>query len=154
MGSPKRYSARAEAVRCSDETISRMRAGETLSAIHDDLTERREITMALRTFMQWMRRLENDSPYVPLSKSASTSKMHERSSEHTNSHHSGSHSVVSGDCGRSKSATRLQDSASTAGGSTRDGNETKEPKRIRMGTPIPPPLNTEPDNVALFGEDQ
>ncbi len=71
MGTPKRYSARAEAVRCADEALRRLRAGETFSAIHADLSERREITMALRTFMQWMRRLETNSPYVPLSAPAS-----------------------------------------------------------------------------------
>ena len=152
MGSPKRYSARAEAVRCADEAIRRIRAGETISAIHDDLTERREITMALRTFMQWMRRLENDSPYVPLSESTSTSQNRKEHAEQSKSHRLTNRPAENRNGERSKPSTQLRDQPSTAGGAARE--VTTEPKRIRMGTPIPSPLNTEPDNVALFGEDQ
>lgn len=63
MPKVNRTKARAEAVRCAAEAISRRRAGETLSAIYDDLKERGEITLALRTFMRWIGRLEREPLY-------------------------------------------------------------------------------------------
>lgn len=67
MTAPHRYAARAEAVRVAGEVLARKGAGESIAAIYDDLVARGELTMALRTFQNWMKRFELGESFVPLS---------------------------------------------------------------------------------------
>ena len=67
MTAPRRYAARAEAVRVSGEALRRKAAGESVAAIYDDLVARGETSMALRTFQKWMKRFELGESFVPLS---------------------------------------------------------------------------------------
>ncbi len=57
--------ARAEAMRVAPEVLERRRHGETMVAVFDDLIERDEITMAYRTFAQWMKRFADDPSLLP-----------------------------------------------------------------------------------------
>ena len=52
--------ARAQAMRSASEALERMRCGETMVTIFNDLTERGEIAMAYRTFALWMKRFSDD----------------------------------------------------------------------------------------------
>jgi len=61
----KRHSARLEAIRCGAAALERFRLGETLVAIHEDLTGRGEITMAYVTFVAWMKRFRDDQTLLP-----------------------------------------------------------------------------------------
>ena len=61
----KRKPARAQAIRCSDEALERLRVGETVLAVYEDLIERGEIDMAYRTFADWMKRFGEDPETLP-----------------------------------------------------------------------------------------
>lgn len=58
---PERNQARAQVMRCADESLSRAAAGETLIAIHDDLVARGQLTCAYRTFTRWIKRRSRES---------------------------------------------------------------------------------------------
>ena len=55
---PRRQTARAEVHRNIREVLARLKEGETLIFIHDDLRQRGLIDCAYRTFSKWVRRLE------------------------------------------------------------------------------------------------
>jgi len=61
----KRKPARAQAIRCSPEALERLRVGETVLAVYEDLVERGEIDMAYRTFADWMKRFGEDPETLP-----------------------------------------------------------------------------------------
>jgi len=61
----KRKPARAQAIRCSPEALERLRVGETVLAVYEDLVERGEIDMAYRTFADWMKRFGEDPEALP-----------------------------------------------------------------------------------------
>ena len=65
QASTRTRGARAEAMRTASEALRRMRYGETMVVIFDDLIERGEITMAYRTFAQWMKRFSDDPSLLP-----------------------------------------------------------------------------------------
>lgn len=130
MSKRKRYSARVEAVQCAAEAIRRKQAGETMSAIYDNLIERSEITMALRTFMQWINRLESEAVYVPL------------------------------DPKTQRQPAAIRHSASEQIGSPVDESVKARPasgapgfKHARIGVALAPLPNMEPDRKALLGDD-
>ncbi len=54
---PRRQIARAEVRRHGSEILSRLRAGETLITIHDDLNSRGAVSCAYTTFSRWVGRL-------------------------------------------------------------------------------------------------
>ncbi len=54
---PRRQIARAEIRRHGSEIPSRLRAGETLITIHDDLRARGAVSCAYTTFSRWVGRL-------------------------------------------------------------------------------------------------
>ena len=53
---PRRQIARAEVRRHGSEIHARLRAGETLIAIHDDLRARGAVSCAYTTFSRWVAR--------------------------------------------------------------------------------------------------
>lgn len=74
----KRKPARAQAIRCASEALERLRVGETVMAVFDDLTRRGEIDMAYRTFAHWMKRFGEDPEKLPTTEKPSNSQRHRR----------------------------------------------------------------------------
>jgi hypothetical protein len=50
----KRHTNRAQVQRCWPEIAQRLGQGESVSYLYDDLSERGDIAMAMRTFMRWV----------------------------------------------------------------------------------------------------
>lgn len=62
----RRNTNRAQVQRCWPELSERLGQGETISYLYDDLSERGDIIMPLRTFMRWIVRFK-DGTALPLS---------------------------------------------------------------------------------------
>lgn len=132
MTAPKRYTARAEAVRCAEEVLARKGAGQSLAAIYDDLIARGELSMGLRAFQKWMKRFEGGESFVPLS------------------------TEIQGASGRDyNAAPALTPLNQTIGSQT--ANPSPSPpstfRHARLGVPAAPLPNLEPDLKALLGDD-
>lgn len=61
----KRNTNRAQVQRCWTELAARLGKGETVSYLYDDLSERGDITMPLRTFMRWIVRFKDGTALPP-----------------------------------------------------------------------------------------
>ena len=61
----KRSTNRAQVQRCWTELAERLGQGETVSYLYDDLSERGDITMPLRTFMRWVVRFKDGTALPP-----------------------------------------------------------------------------------------
>lgn len=126
----RKMTARAQVVRVADEALARKRAGETVSAIFDDLIERGEIDMVLRSFSRWVNRLEKGKNFVPLAEpfsntgTAARTRSGQPKTEDNNREFDRSRPELPGDL-----------------------------RHARIGTPLPSMPNTTPDMKALFGEE-
>ena len=76
----KRKPARAQAIRSAPEALERLRVGETVMAVFDDLTQRGEIDMAYRTFAHWMKRFGENPETLPETEKPSNAQRHPKSS--------------------------------------------------------------------------
>lgn len=70
-----RRTAKAQVIRCADEILRRIRAGESVTAIHEDLTGRGEIAMTRRTLSNWVKRIAAEPSMVPSERTAPRSRM-------------------------------------------------------------------------------
>lgn len=128
----RKMTARAQVVRVADEALERKRAGETVSAIFDDLIERGEISMALRSFSRWVGRFERGMAFVATDPT-STSRPN-RNAVSVQTH-----------------LTELSKPSSL-----QVDQPTKQPvgfKHARIGVALAPLPNMEPDRKALLGDD-
>jgi len=60
----KRHTNRAQVQRCWPEIVQRLGQGESVSYLYDDLSERGDVAMAMRTFMRWVARFK-EAPEPP-----------------------------------------------------------------------------------------
>jgi hypothetical protein len=74
----KRKPARAQAIRCAPDALERLRVGETVMAVFDDLSQRGEIDMAYRTFAHWMKRFSEKPETLPATEKPSNAQGHRR----------------------------------------------------------------------------
>lgn len=125
--------ARIQVLRCADEILKRRAQGESLTDIHSDLQDRAEIDIRLRAFTLWVGRLEDGAllsaaPTGELTRVTNTPEQRR-------------------DVQR-RSVTQRSDRSSGAN----TPRPPQEPKTARLGVPILPAPNSEPDCEALFGE--
>ena len=130
----KKMTARAQVVRVADEALERKRAGETVSAIFDDLIERGEIRMALRSFSRWIGRFERDMAFVPTNATVAPSSMRDHNAASVPTHLA------------QPSRPRSHQAASPK-------NQPAGFKHARIGVALAPLPNMEPDRKALLGGD-
>lgn len=133
--SSKSYTARAEFVAVAFDVVQQRRAGRSVVAIHTDLSDRSKITMPYRTFVRWLKRMEQGTlgfPDVPIG------AMHK-------------HVAASRDQGALEQSG-LKSKAMPQGGPTQPPQ--RQPESARLGVPILPAPNSEPDCHALFGDEE
>ena len=61
----RRNTNRAQVQRCWSELSERLGRGETVSYLYEDLSERGDIIMPLRTFMRWIVRFKDGTALLP-----------------------------------------------------------------------------------------
>lgn len=122
--------ARIQVLRCADEILKRRSEGESFTDIHVDLLERAEIDIRLRVFTLWVNRMEDAGlpPRNDLTRGNS-------------------------DCARLQDALpRSGVRSSERSPEPKSARSSQEPRIARLGVPILPAPNSEPDCEALFGK--
>ena len=125
--------ARIQVLRCADEILKRRAQGESFTDIHVDLLERAEIDIRLRVFTLWVSRLEVDD----LSNALPTDDLTRVNKNR-------------GDARDAKRRPAIQQSVRTS--ESNPPQPSQEPRIARLGVPILPAPNSEPDCEALFGD--
>ena len=125
--------ARIQVLRCADEILKRRSEGESFTDIHVDLLERAEIDVRLRVFTLWVRRLE----FGALVNVAPTDERTRVNKDR-------------GDTRNAKRRSSIQQSVHSS--DSHQPHPSQEPRIARLGVPILPAPNSEPDCEALFGE--
>lgn len=133
--SSKSYTARAEFVAVAFDVVQQRRAGRSVIAIHTDLSDRSKITMPYRTFVRWLKRMEQGTLGLP---DVPSGAMHK-------------HVAASRGQGvRDQSAPGSQAMALESS----IQSPRRQPISARLGVPILPAPNSEPDCHALFGDEE
>lgn len=134
--------ARIQVLRCAEEILKRRAQGESFTCIHGDLVERTEIDISLRAFTLWVGRLEGGALFNAALRTPATQTV--PTGEAARGNHDRSH----GRDAQRRSAIQRNDRSSESNAP----NTPREPKFARLGVPILPAPNSEPDCEALFGE--
>ena len=122
--------ARIQVLRCADEILKRRSEGESFTDIHVDLLERAEIDIRLRVFTLWVSRME-EGGLPPLDNLTRGNN----------------------DCAHLQDAQRRPGvRQSERSSESKSARSSEEPRIARLGVPILPAPNSEPDCEALFGE--
>jgi len=133
--SSKSYTARAEFVAVASDVVQQRRAGRSVVAIHTDLSDRSKITMPYRTFVRWLKRMELGALGLP---GIPSREMH----QHVTANRGPGIRDQSGPGSQAMAWDNPIQSPQ------------RQPKSARLGVPILPAPNSEPDCNALFGDEE
>lgn len=154
MTAQKHRTGRIEAVRYADEVLERRSAGESLAWIYSDLAERRAVAVSYSAFTRWVKKLElgklqsTNQPRVRRNSVEPDSSDADRTMGGVNAPVSSAES--GGETTHDARPAGLQSPAS--GGPRRPVQQ--HPKHARLGVPILPAPNSDPDCDALFGSEE
>lgn len=141
MPSKKHRTGRIEAVRYAGEVSKRRSAGESLAWIYSDLAERGDVAVSYSAFTRWVKKLELGMLQRMGQPQHSSDFIEPRPS---NAGRAGGEAI------RDSGPTESQDQVS--GGSHQPARQ--HPKHARLGVPILPAPNSDPDCDALFGREE
>ena len=150
----KHRTGRIEAVRYADEVLKRRSSGESLAWIYSDLAERKDVAVSYSAFTRWVKKLELGKLQV----AGQTRQSHNCADPDSSitgraigEAHTDVPSAHTG--GKAKRYGRVTGSQEHPyGGSQQPMHQ--HPKHARLGVPILPAPNSDPDCDALFGSEE
>lgn len=154
MAAQRHRTGRIEAVRYADEVLKRRSEGESLAWIYSDLAERGDVAVSYSAFTRWVKKLELGKLQLPgklplgINSFEPVSPIANRAFGEAPAPMSPAGS--GGETKRNPSPTGSQEPA--RGGSRHPVQQ--HPRHARLGVPILPAPNSDPDCDALFGSEE